>query len=174
MPNGSLKLRRRCQAVIDRLELPHALSVEALCRHLAAQRARPLHLHRLPHEATSIGACGLWLATDTEDHIFYERRTARVHQEHIVLHEIGHLLFNHRTVALDGEVGWGALLPDLDVRTVQRLLGRTNYATAQEQEAELFASILGSRINNPYRQPPAGVLGRLEAAMGVDLAHGTP
>lgn len=174
MPNGSLKLRRRCQAVIDRLELPHDLSVEALCRHLAAQRARPLRLHPLPHEATTIGACGLWLATDTEDHIFYERRTALVHQEHIVLHEIGHLLFNHRTVPLDSEVGWGALLPDLDVGTVQRLLGRTNYATDQEQEAELFASILGSHINNPYRQPPAGVLGKLEAAMGFDSAHDTP
>ncbi|WP_236669580.1 hypothetical protein [Streptomyces antimycoticus] len=160
--------------MIGRLELPHILSVEALCRHLAAQRARPLRLHPLPHEAATIGACGLWLATESEDHIFYEQRTALVHQEHIVLHEIGHMLFNHRTVALDGEVGWGTLLPDLDIRTVQRLLGRTNYATDQEQEAELFASILGSSINNPYRQPPVGVLGRLEAAMGVGSAHDTP
>ncbi|MFE7462575.1 hypothetical protein ACFU6R_00530 [Streptomyces sp. NPDC057499] len=160
--------------MIDRLDLPHALSVEALCHHLAARRARPLRLHPLPPEAADTGACGIWLATDAEDHIFYERRTTQLHQEHIVLHEIGHLLFNHRTVALDGDVGWGTILPDLDARTVQRLLRRTNYATDQEQEAELLASILGSRISKPYRQPPGGVLGRLEAAMGVDSLHGTP
>ncbi|MGW5446082.1 hypothetical protein [Streptomyces asiaticus] len=75
------------------------------CHHLAAQRARPLRLHPLPAEAAATGACGLWLATDAEDHIFYERRTVPLHQEHIVLHEIGHLLFNHRTVAVDGGTG---------------------------------------------------------------------
>ncbi|GHI03103.1 hypothetical protein AQI88_02105 [Streptomyces cellostaticus] len=174
MSNGSLRLRRRCEAVIDRLDLPHALSVETLCRHLADRRSRPLRLHPLPPEAAAHGACGLWLATDAEDHIFYERRTAPLHQEHIVLHEIGHLLFNHRTMALDGAAGWSALLPDLDMHTVQRLLRRTNYATDEEQEAELFASLLGSRINNPNPQRPGGVLGRLEVAMGVDRPHDTP
>ncbi|WP_030948342.1 hypothetical protein [Streptomyces sp. NRRL S-646] len=173
MSNGSLKLRRRCQAVIDGLELPHALSIEVLCRHLAARRARPIRLHPLPPEAAAVGACGMWLATDAEDHIFYERRTALLHQEHIVLHEIGHLLFDHRTPALDGETGWDVILPDLDMSTVQRLLRRTNYATDQEQEAELFASFLGTRISEPSRQRTGGVLGRLEAAMGVDSPHGT-
>jgi hypothetical protein len=174
MPNGSRRLRRHCQKAVDRLGLPHALSVEDLCRHIAARRARPLHLHPLPPEAAVQGACGLWLATDSEDHIFYEQRTTQVHQEHIILHEIGHMLFNHRTMALDGEAGWGRLLPDLAPRTVQRLLGRTNYATDQEQEAELFASILGSHINAPHRRRSRGVLGRLEAAMGAEMPHGTP
>ncbi|MFE2183785.1 hypothetical protein [Streptomyces sp. NPDC059455] len=172
MPNGPLKLHRRCQAAIDRLELPHALSVEILCRHLAARRQRPLRLHPLPPEAAAAGTCGMWLATDTEDHVFYEQRTALLHQRHIILHEIGHLLFDHRTPP-DGDTGWGMLLPDLDMRTVQRLLRRTNYTTEQEQEAELFASLLGTMISEPFRQQPGGVLGRLEAAMGVDSPHGT-
>ncbi|MCX5418140.1 hypothetical protein [Streptomyces sp. NBC_00078] len=174
MPNGSLQLRRRCQALIDQLDLPHTLSVEALCRHVAVRRARPLRLHPLPSEAAAQGACGLWLATDAEDHIFYERRTAPLHQEHIVLHEIGHLLFDHHMVALDGAVGWDELLPDLDMRAVRRLLHRTNYATDEEQEAELLASLLGSRMNNPHRGRPGGTLGRLEVAMGVDRPYGTP
>ncbi|MBI0298421.1 hypothetical protein JBE04_29150 [Streptomyces sp. PRKS01-29] len=159
---------------MDRLELPHALSVQELCRHLAARRARPLRLHALPPEAATHGTCGLWLATDAEDHIFYEHRTVLLHQEHIVLHEIGHLLFDHHTMASGAEGGWAALLPDLDVRTVQRLLRRTNYATEEEQEAELFASLLGSRINNSYGQRPDGILGRLEVAMGVDRPRDTP
>ena len=173
MSNGSLKLRRRCQAVIDRLELPHALSIDVLCRHLAARRGRPLRLHPLPPEAATAGTCGVWLATDAEDHIFYEQRTALLHQEHIVLHEIGQVLFDHRTPDLDGETGWGALLPDLDMSAVQRLLRRTNYATDQEQEAELFASLLGTRMSEPPQRRVGGVLGRLEAAMGVASPHGT-
>ncbi|MFE2185927.1 hypothetical protein [Streptomyces sp. NPDC059455] len=160
--------------MIDRLDLPDALSFETLCRHLAVRRVRPLRLHQLPPEAATFGACGLWLATDAEDHIFYERRTTLLHQEHIILHEIGHLLFNHRMEALHGEDAWHTLLPDLDVHTVQRLMLRTNYATDQEQEAELFASVLGSRINERYRQRPGGILGRLEEAMGIDQPHSTP
>jgi hypothetical protein len=80
------------------------------------------------------------------------------------------LLFNHRAIALDDGDGGGlsALLPDLNVRTVQRLLGRTSYATVEEQEAELCASLLGSRSNNPSHQRPSGISGRLEMAMGIN------
>ncbi|WP_406464753.1 hypothetical protein OH768_52810 [Streptomyces sp. NBC_01622] len=173
MSNGSFRLRRRCQTAIDRLELPTALSIEILCRHIATRRGRPLRLHPLPHGAATAGACGMWLATDAEDHIFYEQRTALLHQEHIVLHEIGHVLFDHWPSDSDGGTGWGALLPDLDVSTVQRLLRRTNYATSQEQEAELFASLLGTLMSEPANRHADGVLGRLEAAMGVAPPRGT-
>ncbi|WP_406134536.1 hypothetical protein [Streptomyces sp. NBC_01089] len=158
--------------MIDRLELPSTLSIEILCRHIAARRGRPLHLHPLPREAATAGACGMWLATDAEDHIFYEQRTALLHQEHIVLHEIGHMLFDHGASDEDG-TGWGSFLPDLDVNAVQRLLRRTNYATSQEREAELFASVLGTLVCKTSRRHADGALGRLEAALGVNPRHGT-
>ncbi|MCD9875013.1 hypothetical protein [Streptomyces guryensis] len=173
MSNGSFRLRRRCQTVIDRLELPATLSIEILCRHISARRGRPLRLHPLPREAATAGACGMWLATDAEDHIFYEQRTAPLHQEHIVLHEIGHVLFDHWASHEDGGIGWGSFLPDLDVNAVQRLLARTNYATSQEQEAELFASLLGPLMSETSRGHADGALGRLEAALGVNPPHDT-
>ncbi|MEE1784163.1 hypothetical protein PUR71_14835 [Streptomyces sp. SP17BM10] len=174
MPSEDLRLRKRCQALVDGLDLPRPLSVDALCRYLEERRSRPLHLHALPPEAAASGACGVWLSTATDDHIFYEQRTARLHQEHIVLHELGHLLFDHRTVDLDDAAGRSMLLPDLDPRTAQRFLARTNYSTYQEREAEMLASVLGARVSRPGPRRPGGVLGKLEAALGLDQPHGAP
>ncbi|MCD9194700.1 hypothetical protein [Streptomyces albireticuli] len=92
------QLHRRCQAVLDQLTLPRPFSIDALCRELSRTRDRPLHLHALPDQAADGNICGLWLATPTDDHIFYEQRTTQVHQEHIILHEIGHMLFDHHGI----------------------------------------------------------------------------
>ncbi|UQI45537.1 hypothetical protein M1P56_14855 [Streptomyces sp. HU2014] len=92
------QLHRRCQAVLDQLTLPRPFSIDALCEELSRSRDRPLHLHALPDQAADGNICGLWLATPTDDHIFYEQRTTQIHQEHIILHEIGHMLFDHHGI----------------------------------------------------------------------------
>ncbi|ARZ65981.1 putative regulator component [Streptomyces albireticuli] len=92
------QLHRRCQAVLDQLTLPRPFSIDALCQELSRSRDRPLHLHALPDQAADGNICGLWLATPTDDHIFYEQRTTQIHQEHIILHEIGHMLFDHHGI----------------------------------------------------------------------------
>ncbi|MFE6687049.1 hypothetical protein ACFVFQ_11280 [Streptomyces sp. NPDC057743] len=166
-------LQRRCQAVLDsalhELPLPRPFSLETFCTQLAERRKRPLHLHPLPLQAAQ-DICGLWLATDTDDHIFFEQRTSRVHREHIVLHEIGHMLFDHHCAAPDG-VDTRRVLPDLSPRLVQRLLGRTSYTSRQEREAEMFASLMRIRVARLNTGEPEGVLGRLEAAIGTPAGH---
>ncbi len=169
MSHGYIQLRRRCEAVLKRL-LPEPFSLDALCRRLSEQRGRPLHLHPLPAQAASAGACGLWLATPDDDHIFFEQRTARPHQEHIVLHEIGHMLFDHHSLG-SGETGGVAdLLTDLSPGLVGRLLARTDYTTRQEQEAEMLASLIRTSEGRS-RRLPGGALGELEAALGVGGPH---
>ncbi|MFD0266116.1 hypothetical protein ACFVGY_05890 [Streptomyces sp. NPDC127106] len=159
-------LRRRCQALLRDIEVPRPFSVEALCAALARQRNRPLHLHPLPRSTAEAGACGIWLATDEDDHIFFEQRTSRMHQEHIVLHEIGHMLLDHQ----GGEgAAPAALLPDLNPRLVSRLLGRTCYGTPQEQEAEMLASLIRIRIDHPFEaRRPSPRPGRAGKALGLD------
>ncbi len=163
-------LRRRCRALLARISLPQPFSVEALCTHLGEQRGRPIHLHPLPEQAAMAGACGLWLATATDDHIFHECHTVRPHQEHIVLHEIGHMLFDHHSLAPAGG-HTGALLADLDPRLIRRLLARTNYSTRQEQEAEMLASLMRTSERACAEERPPGALGRLQAALGVVGSH---
>jgi hypothetical protein len=168
MSHRYLRLRQRCQSVVDQISFPRPFSVDALCRHIAGQRRREIHLHPLPPEASSVGACGVWLATATDDHIFYERQTSRVHQEHIVLHELGHMLFNHHTVDEKPADDVGGLLSDLDHSLVTRLLGRTNYTTRQEQEAEMLASLIRTSADrSPLEQQPRSVTDKLGSALGI-------
>ncbi|MEV7615478.1 hypothetical protein [Streptomyces sp. NPDC089799] len=164
------RLRRRCRPLLGQLDLPHPFAIETLCAHLSAYRGRPLHLHPLPDQAAVAGACGLWIATDTDDHIFYEQRTARSHREHIVLHEIGHMLLDHHATtgpALPGGP-FAELFGDLSPRLVRRMLARANYSTRQEQEAEMLASLIrtGETGTGRHRRP-MDAYGKLHAALGV-------
>ncbi|MEV8531851.1 hypothetical protein [Streptomyces sp. NPDC051211] len=157
MPFRQLKLRRRCETILGHLDLTDPFSVDGLCARLAEQRGRPIRLHPLPKEAAESGVCGLWVGTSSVDYVFYEAQTSPLHREHIVLHELGHILFGHN--ALEGEEN-GTGIP--------AALGRTNYTTRQEQEAEMLASMIRSRAGLPGPGGgPGGTLERLETAMGV-------
>ena len=137
-----LALRRRCRARLRDLPLPVPFDVHELCDRLAARRGRPIRL--LP-VAGLTGVCGLWIATDTTDLICYERDTTRPHQEHIVLHELAHVLCDHYPVSLPGEHDTTALFPDLDPAMVRAVLGRAGYSSAEEREAETLASLIRQR-----------------------------
>ncbi|MEV1050135.1 hypothetical protein [Streptomyces sp. NPDC049887] len=166
----SLTLHRRCRNLAEQIQLPQPFSMASFRDHVAAHRGRPLHLHALPLEAATAGACGLWLATTADDHIFYEQHTSTLHQEHIVLHEFGHMLFDHHPMTEEADDGdpLRTVLPDLDPRMIGRLLGRTNYSTRQEREAELLASLLRTGADQPPRRERHDPLASLSAALGVE------
>ncbi|MFJ9865359.1 hypothetical protein [Streptomyces sp. NPDC101165] len=164
-------LRRQCQLIVDRLGLPRPFSVEALCHQLAEQRRRPLRLMPLPPEAGAIGACGLWLSTSTSDFIFVERNTSQPHQEHIILHEIGHMLFEHRTLSPADPASMSEIFSDLGPDVLRRFLARTNYSTRHEREAEMLASLIRTTAEESALERPLSVLSKLEAALGVSDAR---
>jgi hypothetical protein len=159
-------LRRRCEKIVADLGLPDAIDVRELCDVLAERQGRPIHLigEHLPPDSP----CGLAVHTERFDAIFYEADTSRLHQEHIIRHELGHLICGHLTApVLDTETS-RLLLPNLDPSLVRAVLGRTNYSEIEEKEAELIASLLLRRsvLARADRTPPddAGsspVLGRL-------------
>lgn len=147
------QVRKRCQALVSALDLPSPFSVEALVRELSARRGRPIRIHTLTI-GSAVDACGLWIATASCDHIFVEEKTTRFHQEHIVLHEIGHILWDHGSGEGENHSALATLLPDLRPDVVSRLLARTSYTSEQEQEAELVASLIHSAAGMlPPRRP---------------------
>ncbi|MFF1695526.1 hypothetical protein ACFVXC_18115 [Streptomyces sp. NPDC058257] len=160
-------LRQRCEAVLDELQLPRSDSAHQLCQHVARRRGRPIHLHALPAEGRADGACGAWLATDTDDHVFFEPGTTRPHRDHIILHEISHMLLDHQH-PLTAESGPArAFLPDLDPQLIRRLLRRAAHTTQHEQEAEMLASLVLSRSLHRARHPSHGTAQALERALGL-------
>ena len=159
------QLQARCQRILDELDVPRPYSRDTVVRWMEDLRGRPLLLRELPPQAAQTGACGLWLGTDDADFVFYETRTAPHHQEHIILHEIGHMLCGHHHTP-DTEIDGGLenLLRDLKPHLIKRLMARTSYTSVQEQEAEMLASLLNSSAALPRS---GGTLGRLGALLGV-------
>nr|WP_202516026.1 MULTISPECIES: regulator component [unclassified Streptomyces] len=166
-------MRRRCTAILRDLGVQRSLSLEALRTRVEELRGRPLVLRELPEQAADTGACGLWLGTDDADYVFYEARTAPLHREHIILHEIGHVLCDHHRTVLGvaggGDLPAGRLLTDPQPQLVRRLMARTSYTTTEEQEAEMIASLIQSAGT---AGPVAGPLGRLGAFLGVTADAG--
>ena len=143
-------LRRRCEHVLDGVPVPEPFDVDTFASTIAGRRQRPLHL--LPKQ-TPVGPCGVWLALPDADYVFYENGTSAVHREHIILHELGHLLGEHEPhESVDDEV-LRELLPGLDLAVIRRILGRTSYNAAEEQEAEMIASMVLERAG---RRGPLG------------------
>ncbi|SDT81097.1 hypothetical protein [Actinoplanes derwentensis] len=133
-------LRRRCERILADLGLPDAAGVRELCDVLAGRQGRPIHL--IGEHLPTSSPCGLAVRTERFDVVFYEAGTSRMHQEHIIRHELGHLICGHLTApVLDAEAS-RLLLPDLDPSLVQAVLGRTDYSEVQEKEAEMIASLL--------------------------------
>ncbi|WP_157531380.1 hypothetical protein [Kitasatospora sp. Root107] len=136
--------------MVEALPLSAPFDPEELVAALAERRGRPIELIQLPVRGRT--PCGLLVTTDRADYIGYPSATTALHQQHILLHELGHLLSGHVGT---GELSAGAaqaLLPNLSDELVHRVLGRTVYTELEEQEAELFASLAlhrprhGSRV----------------------------
>ncbi|MET7765714.1 hypothetical protein ABZS71_28220 [Streptomyces sp. NPDC005393] len=160
------QIRKRCQALIDTLNLPRPFSVDALVQQLSARRGRPIRIHTVPI-GFATNACGLWISTNLSDDIYVEEKATKFHQEHIILHEIGHILFGHGITDQETRGALTTLLPGLSYDLISRVLARTNYTTEQEQEAELVASLIHAAAGTLARSLSTGVRGELEAALGI-------
>jgi hypothetical protein len=161
------RLRRRCEARVQKLDLSAPFEVYSFCERLSAQRDRPILLQSVPGTAN---ACGVWVSVPSADLIFYEQDTSPMHQDHIILHEISHLLCEHQPVPVSAREISHLLFPDLHPETVKRVLQRSGYATEEEREAELLASLILERVatGTHARASTAkrdDVLGRLEASL---------
>lgn len=131
-------LRRRCRRELKALEIEPPLRVDELCRRLGERRGRPLRL--VPYPLPVPGPFGLWIGTDSADYILYQQETSKAHQDHIVLHEVGHILADHDSDECDDDIS-SMVTPDVLRGAVHRALRRTSYDEEHEREAELVATI---------------------------------
>ncbi|WP_353946464.1 hypothetical protein ABII15_35920 [Streptomyces sp. HUAS MG91] len=86
--------------------------------------------------------------------IIFQRETTLLHQDHIVLHEVGHILADHRGLAVEADQ-WKGMLPGLGDGAIRRVLQRCTYGTQEEREAELVATIIGEWASVLDRVSPA-------------------
>jgi hypothetical protein len=149
-------LRRRCERRLRGVRIPQPFDLDAFCLEVETRRGRRL-LRRPVPGLSSHAPCGLWIGTPRADHVFYDAGTSPLHAEHIVLHELAHILSGHQL-----DVSLAGLFPDLDPAMVTRALGRVGYTTVQEREAEMMASLIRGRS----ARPPGTTIGRVAHAFG--------
>ncbi|GHE98235.1 hypothetical protein [Streptomyces griseoluteus] len=152
----------RLASVLDDLDLPDPFKIEELLARVSKKRGRPIHLHTFPAITGDELPCGAWLATDKADHILVEDATSPLHRDHIVLHEVSHMLLRHTPRQTLGRA-FHHLDPDL----VMGVLGRTSYETEEERSAETLAGLIATRaaLRRTSDRPTPSTLRRLNAAL---------
>lgn len=128
-------LRRDVRALLRRLRIGAPLDVAVLCDRLGEDRGHEIHLHAADLPAS---VSGLWMKRELKpDLILYQRLTTPAHQEHIILHEVGHVIAGH------GGVDPTALLRAEQAAAAgeEREL-HLGYGSAVEREAEMVATVV--------------------------------
>ncbi|WP_406139011.1 toxin [Streptomyces sp. NBC_01089] len=165
-------LRRGCRRRLETLALPRSYDLRLLCEHVGRARGRAIRL--VPMHLDATGPCGVVLSLPGADYVVYEMQTSRHHQEHIIAHELAHLICGHRTATRAHATTSGdaaaLLFPDLDPALVRDLLYREHYSDVQEQEAEVMAFLIGTRLRatgtSTGRAPaPDSTLGRIQSSL---------
>ncbi|MGH3826560.1 MAG: hypothetical protein ACRDQX_05205 [Pseudonocardiaceae bacterium] len=115
--------------------MPEPWGVDKLCERLAEQRGRELVVYPADLPALPFG---LWYNDGERDYVIYRTGIRGYHRDHIILHEICHMLARHNTVAqpLDGGEDSNA---DVVSRLVENAM-RNSFNSLQEETAEMFAS----------------------------------
>jgi hypothetical protein len=162
--------RDRAQGVVDAalerlraagVEVPEPWDVRKLCSDLASWRERPIHL--VPGSRFGWWHDHLWIAGQNADFIVWADRSSALHQQHGIVHEIGHLVLGHTGVPVS---------PGL-THLRNALHARAGYDHPDEIHAECFATTIGvrafaRRIHLPGKLGPddAEAVERLAAALG--------
>ena len=124
----------RHAALVRELDIPAPFDLDEFVAGLERQRHRPIRLS--PFSSGPGVPCGLWIGTAEADYIYHEQGTTPYHQTHIALHELAHMLLDHRGATQVWEGLVNLLVPDVDPQLVQLVPGRSMYTTEEEQDAD--------------------------------------
>jgi hypothetical protein len=123
--------------------LPNPWNIAVLCDQLAEQRGRPLLLWPIDLPAFPFG---LWYDDGQRDHVFYRARLAGFHRDHVILHEVCHMIADHNRQS--DSLGRGE--KESDVLTLILRAAANPHSAVQEEIAELFATQILFSVRNQH------------------------
>ncbi|KIA63134.1 hypothetical protein [Nocardia vulneris] len=160
-----MAMQARFRNLTRDVPIPHPWNLSNYLDDVAAYRGRPISLVPIDTALLAGTGCGtgsgLWIAKHDSDVIVYGADTTEWHAEHIIVHELGHMLLGHGpeqptgggpeptapTVAAVAE-----LLPSISPESIAHVLGRTDYGTSRERDAETFADMVMLHAMRPPRR----------------------
>ncbi|MFD3705785.1 hypothetical protein ACFWUP_21815 [Nocardia sp. NPDC058658] len=145
------------QEAVRRVPIPWPWDPHEYVHRVAQHRGRPIIVCPIDPGALSGTGCGtgsgLWLAREDDDIIMVGAETPW-HADHILAHEIGHMLLDHDTGArgeTHDDLPLQALMPALDPAAIRNVLRRRDYETSRERDAETFAGMVMVEASLPRR-----------------------
>lgn len=127
------------------------LPIDELTAQIAAQRGREIVIAESDFSGLQQTLCGLWLGLPSRDLIFISDDLSGLHRDHVILHELAHLLLDHQVVDAVSIEEMASLFPSLPAALVKRMLQRSHYDTEQEREAEELASAIAGKTRGTHR-----------------------
>lgn len=162
------QIRRRCEARVAALDIPAPFDTRAFCEAVAHQRGRPI---RLMPATFPRGQYGLIFRQPDAEIICYEQQTSPLHQEHIILHELCHLICGHQLPDVTEREQRPEMFSLLSDAAMKHMLQRNGYSTEEEREVELLASLILERAALAQEErPDAG--GSTVVRLGAVLEEG--
>lgn len=169
------RLRPLCERRLGGIPVPVPFSLTAFANCVARRRERSIRVLSLPGLDGSDALSGAWVATDAVDYILVDADASPWHRDLIGLHEMAHLLCDHRADGrLPAEVS--VLLPRQGGNAVPVQLRPDHaYTRAEEREADLMASLILERsVSDPLpvcSTGREGVAGRLAQVLRHPVRH---
>jgi len=134
------------------LTIPRPWNLDSLTEQVGLIVGKPIRLLPQPDLTAGGFPCGIAIERTGDIVIVYDATSSGYHADHILLHEIGHLLLGHTGRAGDPRPGViAALIPEIDPAGVLKVLARTDYDNDQESQAELFASLVMAESREKHR-----------------------
>lgn len=145
--HASTDLTALCRLVetrLDDLDWPVPFDLDGLLGQISAARGKRITLYPAPLPRD--GAAGLVIERERDLVIVFDERLPPLQQEHVIMHEAAHVLFEHRGTSLkdltDEEMT--EVDPEL-AESAQRLVKRDGYSAFEEKVAEIAAALMWMR-----------------------------
>ncbi|WP_394319076.1 ImmA/IrrE family metallo-endopeptidase [Streptomyces noboritoensis] len=172
------QLSKHCDERLLGFPLPDPFTLDGLIANIERDRACSIRLMPLGSIATDLRtACGLRVRAGSVNIIAYRPRPSPNQTLHTICHELAHLWLDHGN---DGPVSDGPGVPKLLRAFLAEHLGadiavhaRAHYASREEREAELTASLIRHRIRQQASHG-ADLLSAMEASLIHPLAPPRP
>lgn len=134
-----MRIPQAVKAALRALPPPRPFDLGLYLWQLQEHRNRPIHIHDLPTSAVA-ALCGAWIAFQGVDHVFVDPAAAGRHRDHIIAHEIAHMLLNHRPSTTLNHGARRTLLDMIGAPPTLRVSTRAGH-DRHERAAELFATL---------------------------------
>jgi hypothetical protein len=147
---ASTDLRQACLERLELLDLPYGFNTGHLLSAISQYRGKPVTVDSIDTTPLRVPTNGWRIELQHKEAIIFAAGTSKLHQYHILAHELGHIMFDHPGVISVQDIPVEVLaMLGIDPADVISTSGRCSHHKKRERQAELFGSLLRQRM---YRE----------------------